>query len=311
MTELDAHDLLPPEPQPEPGRGRWRRWQPLIGLVGLAGLAVAAASSIDDVREQELPGVPALVVALVLHMVALSFAGRAWVALFPPAADRRQLTSGLYTSQLTKYLPAGGILQAASQVAMSGQDGKFGGAALRLPVFSLCLVAAGATLGSGLVFATDLPGWARALAALGLLAPIVLDRRILAAVLRLLRRRVPRLPEPNSLPPQRSIVHAYLYGLGNLSAYGAAFAVLLVNVTDVNPFVTAAALCAAWVVGYLVVPLPSGLGVREAVLIAALPSLTTAALLAASVAHRVLGIVAEAVMAGTAQWRARRRNTPH
>jgi len=302
VTELDAGDLVPPEA----GRGRRPVWQPLIGLVGLAGLAVAAAGSIDDVREQELPGAPALVAALGLHMIALMFAGRAWVALFPPDADRRQLTRGLYTSQLAKYLPAGGVLQAAGQVAMSGQDGKFGGAALRLPVFSLCLIAGGATLGSGLVFATDLPGWARGLAALGLLAPLLLDRRILATVLRLLRRRVRRLPEPSSLPPQRSIIHAYLFGLGNLTAYGAAFAVLLINVTDVNPFVTGAALCAAWVVGYLVVPLPSGMGVREAVLVAALPSLTTGALLAASVAHRVLGILAEAALAGTAQWRARR-----
>jgi uncharacterized membrane protein YbhN (UPF0104 family) len=98
-------------------------------------------------------------------------------------------------------------------------------------------------------------------------------------------------------------VHAYLFGLGNLISYGAAYAVLLTDVADVNPFIAGSALCAAWVAGYLVVPLPSGLGVREAVLVAALPG-AAASLVAASVAHRLLGIGAEATLAGLTTVRA-------
>ena len=67
---------------------------------------------------------------------------------------------------------------------------------------------------------------------------------------------------------------------------------------------TAAALCAGWAAGYLVLFIPSGLGVREAVLLAALPNLAAAPLLAASVAHRLLGLLAEAVLAGATQLRA-------
>jgi hypothetical protein len=122
---------------------------------------------------------------------------------------------------------------------------------------------------------------------------------------------VTRVPEPDALPPQAAILRAYLCALGNLAAYGAAFTVLLSDGGAVNPFVAVSAFCAAWVAGYLVVPVPSGLGVREAVLVAALPDLATASLLAASVAHRVLGIVAEAALAGGSRLQGRigRRST--
>ena len=308
MTGFDAGDLVPPEA----GRpSALRRWQPVVGLAGVVGLAVAAYTTADELQDQVLPGVGTLMAALGLHVVALLLAAGTWITLFPPGADRRALASGLYTSQLSKYLPAGGVLQIAGQVTLAAQQGGIATAAVRLPVFSLCTVAAGATLGSGLAFATSLPGWARALASLGVLAPIMLDRRILAGLIRVARRRVTRVPEPDALPPQAAILRAYLCALGNLAAYGAAFTVLLSDGGAVNPFVAVSAFCAAWVAGYLVVPVPSGLGVREAVLVAALPDLATASLLAASVAHRVLGIVAEAALAGGSRLQGRigRRST--
>ncbi|HEX6421542.1 MAG TPA: hypothetical protein VFZ77_23765 [Acidimicrobiales bacterium] len=302
MSDVDAGDLVPPEPGRAPGR---RRWQAAVGLAGLAGLAVAAYTTAGDLDDQALPSAGALAAALVLQVVALLLAARAWIALFPPDADRRALAGGLYTSQLAKYLPAGGLLQVAGQVTIAGQQTGMARAALRLPVFSLCLVAAGTTLGSVLVVAGDLPAWARALAATGVLVPAVLHRRLLAAVLRLAARVVRRTPPADALPPQAAILRAYAYGLGNSAAAGAAFAVLVVDGANVNPVLAVAAFCAAWVAGYLVVPVPSGIGVREAVLVAALPGMSTAALLAASVAHRLLGIVAEAGLAGTSRLRAR------
>ena len=307
MSGLDAGDLV----SPETGRpSALKRWQPVVGLVGLAGLAAAAVTTADDLHDQALPGLGALVAALGLQVIALLFAARAWIALFPPGADRRALAGGLYTSQLAKYLPAGGLLQVAGQVTLAGQQVGIAHAAVRLPVFSLCTVVAGATLGSGLVFATSLPGWARALASLGIVAPIVLDRRLLAAAMRLARRKVRRVPAPDTLPAQAAIVRAYAFALGNLAAYGAAFALLLADGAETNPLIAASAFCGAWIAGYLVVPVPSGLGVREAVLIAALPGMATAALLAASVAHRLLGIVAEAALAGGSrvQGKVRRRS---
>lgn len=302
MSDTDAADLVGPEPPPR----RRVRWRAVIMLLGLVGLVIAAVSSVDDVREQALPDAWALALALVLQFVAMTMSAQAWVALFPPGIDRRVLTGGLYTSQLTKYLPAGGFVQAASQVALSTPtDGGLGVAALRLPVFSLCTVVAGATVSSVLVFDPDLAPWARALAACGVLALLLLHRAVLAAALRTARRLVHRLPEPDLLPPQRAILHCWAFALGNIAAYSGAFAVLAGDLDDVPSLWAAAAFAAGWSAGYVVLPLPSGLGVREAVIVGVLPGLPAGSLIAASVAHRLTGFVAEAVLAGAATLRVR------
>lgn len=279
-----------------------QRWRAVIGLLGLAGLVIATLGTVDDVREQALPSVAALGVALVLELVALFFIARGWIALFPPTADRAALARGLYTSQLTKYLPAGGFVQAASQVALSSQNG-VAAAAVRLPIFSLCTVVAGATVGAGLALDSDLPGWGRALAALGLLTNAALDRRVLQALLRMARRVTSRIPADLVLPSQGAVLRCYAASLVDMVAYCVAYAVLLGDLVDIEPWSATVAFAAAWALGYLVLPVPSGLGVRELVLLAALPGVPTGSLLAASVAHRLLSFVAEVTLAFAAHSR--------
>ena len=276
-----------------------------MGLAGLVGLAIAAVSTADDARGQTLPGAAPVAAAVVLHMVALGCASWAWASLFPPGVDRRVLASGLYTSQLTKYLPAGGFVQMASQVALSSQ-GDVAAAALRFPVFSLTYIMAGVTIGAGVALDGDLPTWGRLLAGLGLGLLVTLDRRMLAAALRLARRVVKRLPEPDRLPSQAAILRCYIGALGNMAVYSAAFVILLRDLTDIDAFPAWAALAAGWAVGYVVVFLPSGIIVREAVLLAALPGLETAVLLGASVAHRLAGLVGEILMSAWGHLRVRR-----
>jgi uncharacterized membrane protein YbhN (UPF0104 family) len=300
LSDTDAADLVVPETPPS----RRVRWRAVVMLLGIVGLAIAAFSTVDNVREQALPNARSLALAFALQVVALVMSARAWGVLFPPGSDRRMLASGLYTSQLTKYLPAGGFVQAASQVALSTpSDLGIGVAALRLPVFSLCTLVAGASLSSVLAFDADLAVWARCLAACGVASVLLLHRGVLAAALRAARRVVGRLPDPSNLPPQGAIVRCWAFALVSMSAYGVTFAVLIGDLADVRPVWAAAAFCAAWAAGYVVLPLPSGLGIREAAIIAVLPGLPTGSLLAASVAHRLTGFLAEVLLAGGTQLR--------
>jgi uncharacterized membrane protein YbhN (UPF0104 family) len=62
------------------------------------------------------------------------------------------------------------------------------------------------------------------------------------------------------------------------------------------------AFAASWAAGFALVPIPAGLGVREAVLVALLPSYGAAAIVAASLLHRLATLTAELVLMGFA-WR--------
>jgi hypothetical protein len=295
----DTTPASPPPPGAQPKR--WSvRWRAVLGLASIAGLAIAAVTTVDDAREQALPGVLPLVAALLAQLFAMAFAARGWATLFPPESDRQAAMRGLYASQLTKYLPAGGFVQAASQVTLSSKQSAVGVAAMRFPVFAACSVAAAATAGAALVVVGDLPGWGRVAAGLGLVVLVVLDRRVLARTVRLVRRVVRRLPPPEALPDQQAILRCYGCVLIGQVAYSVAFVALLSDLAPVHGVAAAAAFSAGWGLGYVALPLPSGVLVREGVLIATLPGLAAGSLLAASVAHRLTGFVAEGLLAGRA-----------
>jgi glycosyltransferase 2 family protein len=287
-----------------------------ILVVGLGGLAVAVARTVDDARDQVLPSAGALAVAGGLALVSILASGRAWVTLFHEVLDsgkaRLRFEAGYYLSQLTKYLPAGGVVQAASQFSLAAACGvPLGRVALAFPVSVVGTVAAGLTLGAGIALAGELPTWARALALVGLAAPALLHRRFMVALLGLARRYVRRIPAPDRLPSQRSILAYYVWALGGIAATAAAYAVLLRSLTDeASPTIVFFAFALSWTLGFLVVPLPAGIGIRELILIAAIPEVGAGPVLAASLAHRLLGIGAELVAALGSNLAARRKALP-
>jgi uncharacterized membrane protein YbhN (UPF0104 family) len=278
-----------------------RRLQTAVLIAGLLSLAVVIARTVDDARDRALPSAEALASAGGLALLSILTSGRAWVTLFrdviESAGGRLRFEAYYYLSQLTKYLPAGGVIQAASQVNLAASTGvPLGRVAVAFPVSVVGTVAAGATLSAGVVLADELPTWARALALLGLAAPTLLYRPFMAAVIRLARRYVPRVPAPDRLPSQRSILTYYGWALASIGATAAAYAVLLRSLTGEGSFaIVFFAFALSWTLGFLVVPLPAGIGVREVVLIAAIPEIDAGQVLAASLAQRLLAIGAELV----------------
>jgi hypothetical protein len=283
---------------------------------GLVGIAFAVARTVADTDEHVMPSVGTLVVSGVLAIVTISSSGRAWVALFSDLVDskakRTALRGTLYLSQLTKYLPAGGVVQAASQVGLARSLGiPLRRVAVAYPVSVVAAVAAGGTLGSGLVFDTELDGWIRALSLLGLATVVFLHRGLMAWVLELGRRVIHRIPDADQLPTQRDILSFYGWALLTIGPMCAAYALMLGSVaTGTNPFVVFCAFAVSWVVGFLAVPIPAGVGVREAVLVALIPGVGTAPLLAVSLALRLLSIGAEVVAFGVNRVVSRRQGAP-
>jgi uncharacterized membrane protein YbhN (UPF0104 family) len=266
---------------------------------GLIGIAFVIARTFDAADEQVLPSAGALVVGGLFAIVAIVSAARSWVALFSDLVVDRELRLALrgtfYLSQLTKYLPAGGIVQTASQLGLARSIGiPLKRSAVAFPVSVVGVAVACATLGAALVFDADLAGWIRALAAFGLVSVVLLHRGLLAGALELAHRVVSRIPGSDQLPTQRDIFGLYGWALTAVGGFGAAYAALLGSLdVDANPFFVFCAFALSWLVGFLAVPIPAGVGVREAVLVALLPGVGTAPLLAASLALRLLSIGAE------------------
>ena len=278
---------------------RRRLLQTAILVVGLVAIAFAVSETVKDAKEQVLPSPGALAVAAALALVAIVASARAWVALFSDLVDSRASRSVLrgtfYLSQLTKYLPVGGVSQAASQLGLARSVGvPLKRAAVAFPVSAVGAVVAAATLGSGLVLDSALPAWTRTLTLLGLASLVLLRRGLMARVLDLARRFIRRVPGSDQLPTQADIFVFYGWALVTLGALCAAYTVLLRSLTTAaNPFVVFSAFAVSWVIGFLVVPIPAGVGIREAVLVALLPGVGAAPLLAASLALRLLTIATE------------------
>lgn len=268
-----------------------------VYVLGLAGLVIAVRTAMGTSDDQVLPDARALAVAAMLAVGSLVLAGRAWAALFGRDIDRRAIVGALYVSQLAKYLPAGGLVQAAGQAGLSLATGVgLGQVTTALAVFAMSTVVAGCTLSAGLVLVDTLPAWARALSVMGIATPLLLRRGALVTVLAVARRLVKRMPE-SVVPSQRSLLTCWAWSLGNVTALSLAYAVLVASSVDEGDAV--AMLCgfaASWVAGFLVFPLPGGIGVREAMLVAVVPGVPAASLVAASVALRLVTLAAEVVV---------------
>jgi glycosyltransferase 2 family protein len=271
----------------------------LLGGIALVFLVVAFRSNWDRSRQQVLPSAWAFAEAFVLVLVGLVLGARGWASLLSGEASGAALAGGFYTAQLGKYVP-GGVWQAVGQVGLARRAGVGTSSAVTaFPVHAIAQATAGGTVGAGLIVAGQSVPLAIRLASLsGLLLLPLLRRAWMVRVVGLLARVLKRSWPGSLVPTQSRILRSYCYAVGSILSNGVAFTLLALSVHAVPSAIAGVAGYAlAWTAGFLAVPFPSGVGIREAVLIAIFgPFGGTAPIIGASVAHRLVAIVAELLM---------------
>lgn len=279
----------------------------LFALTGAAFMAVAFSRTWDGSVAEFAIAWWRLPIAVVLAMAGLTCAFGGWATLIG-GDDRRTLASGFYLSQLGKYIP-GGVWQAIGQVGYTTRANvTVPRATTAFAVFALTQSAAGGLVGSTVaILVPDLPSGLRLAAAAGLGLCLFLHRRWMVVAVALVRRMRGHHDADELLPPQPAILRAVAWSVGSMVGNGAAFTVLLHGLGEVSGGLDGAAAVGAaalaWTAGFLALPVPAGIGVREAVLILLLgPVAGTSALIVASVYQRLVTIVGEALMIVAARW---------
>ena len=286
-----------------------QRWvRVAILAIGLPAILLAGWYAYGDIRGLEAPPLWALVPSGVANLVSLWCSSRSWEVLFGGAVPRSVLGDAFYTSQLMKYTPVGGFAQAVGQAALARTDVVgTAHAGTAMLVSKLTMVLGGSVFGPPLALVNpDLPGWVR-IALLG--TPLVLlvgRRELLRWALDVLRRFVPRAPDHTVLPSQRDVWVSIAWAAPALGLAGVSFAMLAVPAgIDVSFAQASIGFAVAWVVGFLVIPVPSGIGVREAAL-GLLVGGNPGAKLVAAVLFRGVAIATELMLFGWVRVRPRR-----
>ncbi len=270
----------------------------ILRILAVFGICFGLATLRDEISTIA-PGV--LLKALLLAIGSLLAAGRQWSGLFHRhPVQLRRLRHSFYTSQVLKYLPLGGMAQATAQVVGDADDGSTTVERTPRLLFSVAsIVSVTAFLGVAVLFYDEPKPMAKGLA-LALAPMVLIVHPVASRMFNLVAQRF-RLTRTMELPAlSKGIrVRTYLWSLANVALTAASFVVVLQSVADApDNGLLVAAFSLAWLAGFLVFPLPGGLGVRESVLIAALPATEPRQILAAALVHRAVTLLAEVSVLG-------------
>lgn len=281
----------------------------IIAALGVIFVARELVTSWDDVREAIAGANPVLLVfALAVGscgMLIIGLGWRQWLAVLGARRPARETLHWYYVGQLGKYVP-GGIWPVIGRGEMARRGGVppsvgYSSTMLSLGVTYLAAILtvamallAGAAGGDGVPWQPVV-----LLLPLGVLA---LNPWVVAAVIRL-ASRVSRRELNLPVPSWGTSAGLLLWHVPAWLAVGSATWLVAIALDPVTPdyrnilFATVL----SWVVGFLVVPAPGGIGVREAVFVAAATSLSGLGVAAAvAVVARVLFILVDLIGAGAA-----------
>ncbi len=304
-------------------RHRARRWSVVAGTaIGLAGAAFVIRTllrdreAVTDAVAHARPGLLALALLLGgFGMVSIGIAWHTAVRVLGGSIGLLPTLRAYFVGQLGKYVPGGvwAVMGRGEWVRSAGVPGAVAYSSVLLSMGSVYLAAV--LLAATLVPVAGLFG-SNGDARYGfvlLLLPLgfaLLHPRLVHAMLRGLRRvtgrdlavQVPRWGISSAVVLQQ-VPSWLLIGLATYSvavAFGEAGSV--VNIV--------AATAISWVVGFVVLPVPGGIGVRETAFVALATSLSPAIAATVAVAARLVFVVVDATGAAVATLVSRRGRTP-
>jgi glycosyltransferase 2 family protein len=281
----------------------------LIGVAGIAFVLRRIVRDWDDFADASTSANPAWVaVALMFGLAAMSTIGWNWLALLRPdrtAAVLRQGASWFFIGQLGKYVP-GGIWPIVGQAELATRAGSPRSTAYSATAVSMLATLLGAVtfaVGVGLLSPFDhrwisLAVGGALVIAFRLLGAEPLRRRAHDVVEKFTRRRL-ELPEPRALAVQvaRHLPVWLFFSTMNVCVYRALGGAWELRLVVELAFAT----CVSWIAGFLVVGVPGGIGVREAVFVSLMSGPVGAGLaLSIAVVSRVVSIAADLLGAGGA-----------
>jgi glycosyltransferase 2 family protein len=303
----------------EPGTKRKKLVRQLVRIVFLLAVLASFLAAVVGKRHeiagglrQLSPGWFAVAAVLVLGgTVAMGMSWRALLADLGSPLPTRPAARIFFLGQLGKYIP-GSVWPVVAQAELGRDHGvparRSATAAMLTLAISLVasLVVAAATLPLATPAALRRYGWAFAAVPVlvVLLHPRVLNP-LVATAFRILRR-----PAPTEGLSLAGILRAAGWALLAWALYGLQVAVLIGDLGATGPRAILAATGAfalAWSVGFLVIIVPAGAGIREGVLTVALsPVLAAAPALLVALISRLLLSGGDLLLAGAAVVAARR-----
>ncbi len=244
-------------------------------------------------------GVAPVVGALLLTVLGVLATGQSWLvwlrclAEAPPLRTSHQV---FYLTQSGKYLP-GSLWPFLAQAVLARRFGVPRSAMLTATtLFLLTHVVTGTAVGLVAVGPAGTTGWTWALYPAAAVALLGLCPPVLARGVALADRLRGRAGAMAASPTWGAVARAVLLMLLAWAAYGTATWLLVRPLSDGGPSlaVSVGAYALAWVVGFLAVAAPAGVGVREAVLVLVLaPLLETPEALSVALLSRVVLTLAD------------------
>ena len=283
-----------------------RRLAPLVGLViGVAGVVFVVRTLLvrrDEVADAFSSMNPATLAASVaLGVAAMWSIGRNWVSMLTTRghhAPMRRAMAWYFTGQLGKYVP-GGIWPIVGRAELAVRGGVPRTAAYGATTASMAATYAAAALvtAAGSLVAWSYPGVGLGLVALLVVIALAAWSNGVRSLVTTLAGRVgitiAAVPSVRSLSLSVT-AHAPAWLLVAASTWVTARAFG----ADLGVAEVAFASSASWLAGFVVVGVPGGIGVREAVFTAlATPAVGSSVAVSVAVASRVVFIVVDVVAA--------------